>query len=133
VRDQVRDRLDFLFEDMGEQQVKNIARPVRVYQVRDRAVRTGRPLPTSPQPLPLPDKPSIAVLPFADMSGNPEREYFRAEVCATAMKPLSSTQMRPPELDLRHHEPRLDNGCVLSVNPEESKRKMRVYAAATPR
>src|ERR1700749_4614982 len=80
VRDQVRDKLTFLFEDMGEQQVKNIARPVRVYQVRDRAVRTGRPLPTSPQPLPLPDKPSIAVLPFADMSGNPEREYFRAEV-----------------------------------------------------
>jgi adenylate cyclase len=57
VRDQVRDRLDFSFEDMGEQQVKNIARPVRVYQVRDRAVLIEQPLPTSPQQLPLPDKP----------------------------------------------------------------------------
>src|SRR5437660_493176 len=57
VRDQVRDRLDYAFEDSGEQQVKNIARPVRVYQVRDRAVLIKQPLPTSPQQLPLPDKP----------------------------------------------------------------------------
>ena len=76
VRDQVRDRLDYAFEDMGEQQVKNIARPVRVYRVRDRAVPIGQPLPGSPQPLPLPDKPSIAVLPFANLSGDPEQEYF---------------------------------------------------------
>ena len=76
VRDQVRDRLDYAFEDMGEQQVKNIARPVRVYRVRDRAVLIRQPLPGSPQPLPLPDKPSIAVLPFANLSGDPEQEYF---------------------------------------------------------
>jgi hypothetical protein len=76
VRDQVRDRLDYTFEDLGEQQVKNIARPVRVYGVRDRAVRVEQPSPASPQPLPLPDKPSIAVLPFANMSGDPEQEYF---------------------------------------------------------
>ena len=76
VRDQVRDRLDYAFEDMGEQQVKNIARPVRVYRVRDRAVPIGQPLPGLPQPLPLPDKPSIAVLPFANLSGDPEQEYF---------------------------------------------------------
>jgi len=76
VRDQVRDRLDYAFEDMGEQQVKNIARPVRVYRVRDRAVPIGQPLPALPQPLPLPDKPSIAVLPFANLSGDPEQEYF---------------------------------------------------------
>jgi class 3 adenylate cyclase len=61
VRDQVRDRLDFAFEDLGEQSVKNIARPVRVYRVGDRAVPIEQPLPGSPQPLPLPDKPSIAV------------------------------------------------------------------------
>ncbi len=76
VRDQVRDRLDYTFEDMGEQSVKNIARPVRVYRVRDRAVPIEQPLPVSPQPLPLPDKPSIAVLPFQNMSGDPEQEYF---------------------------------------------------------
>jgi adenylate cyclase len=73
VHDQVRDRLPFVFEDLGEQQVKNIARPVRVYRVRDAVAAKG----TSAQPpLPLPDKPSIAVLPFANMSGDPEQEYF---------------------------------------------------------
>jgi len=77
VRDQVRDRLDFTFEDMGEQQVKNIARPVRVYRVRDCAVLIEEPLPASPsQPLPLPDKPSLAVLPFQNMTGDPEQDYF---------------------------------------------------------
>jgi adenylate cyclase len=79
VRDQVRDKLDFAFEDMGEQQVKNIARPVRVHRV---LLRT-QPGPSKPvvgtatQPsLALPDKPSIAVLPFQNMSGDPEQEYF---------------------------------------------------------
>jgi adenylate cyclase len=76
VRDQVRDRLDCTFEDMGEQEVKNIARPVRVYRVRDRAVPIEQPAPISLQPLPLPDKPSIAVLAFQNMSGDPEQEYF---------------------------------------------------------
>src|SRR5262249_37787546 len=56
VRDQVRDRLDYSFEDLGEQQVKNIARPVRAYRVRDPAVVIERPSPASPQALPLPDK-----------------------------------------------------------------------------
>jgi TolB-like protein/class 3 adenylate cyclase len=76
VRDQVRDRLDYTFEDLGEQQVKNIARPVRVYRVRDRAAPAEEVAPTSPQPLPLPDKPSIAVLPFQNMSGDADQEYF---------------------------------------------------------
>jgi TolB-like protein/class 3 adenylate cyclase len=74
VHDQVRDRLPFVFEDLGEQQVKNITRPVRVYRVRD-AVAMSPSAPGS-APLPLPDKPSIAVLPFANMSGDPEQEYF---------------------------------------------------------
>jgi TolB-like protein/class 3 adenylate cyclase len=69
-RDQVRDKLDLTFEDRGDQQVKNIARPVRVYRIPI----TGK-APTR-GPLPLPDKPSIAVLPFANMSGDPEQEYF---------------------------------------------------------
>jgi TolB-like protein len=71
VHDHVRDRLPFLFEDLGEQQVKNIARPVRVYRVRDAAPQA----PAAPA-LPLPDKPSIAVLPFTNMSGDSEQEYF---------------------------------------------------------
>jgi adenylate cyclase len=71
VHDHVRDRLPVAFEDLGEHQVKNITRPVRVYRVRDATPKA----PASPA-LPLPDKPSIAVLPFANMSGDPEQEYF---------------------------------------------------------
>ena len=66
VYDQVRDRLPFVFEDLGEHQVKNIARPVRVYRVRDAAAGKS---PSTPA-LPLPDKPSIAVLPFDNLSGD---------------------------------------------------------------
>ena len=68
---QVRDKLAIDFEDMGEQQLKNIGRPVRVYRVR----REGGPARERPM-LALPDKPSIAVLPFQNMSGDPEQEYF---------------------------------------------------------
>jgi adenylate cyclase len=76
VRDQVRDKVEFGFEDLGEQQVKNIARPVRAYWVRDRATPPKETPLAAPQPLPLPDKPSIAVLPFQNMSGDPEQDYF---------------------------------------------------------
>src|SRR4051812_25236297 len=82
VHDHVRDRLPFVFEDLGEQQVKNIARPVRVYRVGpegplpNRAPQAGegsargaRVGAGEPPVLALPDKPSIAVLPFANMSG----------------------------------------------------------------
>jgi adenylate cyclase len=79
VRDQVRDKLAFSFEDLGEQQVKNIARPVRVHRVL-LSTQSGPSKPlvaaaTKPS-LALPDKPSIAVLPFQNMSGDPEQEYF---------------------------------------------------------
>jgi TolB-like protein/class 3 adenylate cyclase len=76
VRDNVRDKLDCAFEDLGDQPVKNIARPVRVYRVRDRAAPLEETSPALPPPLPLPDKPSIAVLPFANLSGDPEQDYF---------------------------------------------------------
>jgi adenylate cyclase len=79
VRDQVRDKLAFSFEDMGEQEVKNIARPVRVHRIvlgegaGSSESATGT---STKSPLTLPDKPSIAVLPFQNMSGEPEQEYF---------------------------------------------------------
>ena len=70
VHDQVRDKVDLVFEDMGDQHVKNITRPVHVWRLRLGAK------PGVSAPLALPDKPSIAVLPFANMSGDPEQEYF---------------------------------------------------------
>jgi TolB-like protein/class 3 adenylate cyclase len=77
VRDQVRDKLNFGFDDRGEQQVKNIARPVRVFDVNLTGdIMTLTSIPAARVPLALPDKPSIAVLPFENMSGDPEQEYF---------------------------------------------------------
>ena len=71
VRDNVRDKLNYAFEDLGEQQVKNITRPVRVYRVGSSSAAKQ---PKSPAAaLPLADKPSIAVLPFANMSSDPNR------------------------------------------------------------
>jgi adenylate cyclase len=77
VRDQVRDKLAIPFEDMGEQQVKNIARPVRAYRalLAERAARSSI-LSEASVPRALPDRPSIAVLPFHNVSGDPEQEYF---------------------------------------------------------
>jgi adenylate cyclase len=71
---QVRGKIEVEFADIGEQSLKNIARPLRVYSIGP-SPATEQPT-TSPTPLPLPDKPSIAVLPFANMSGDPEQEYF---------------------------------------------------------
>jgi TolB-like protein len=72
VQEDAAGRLNIAFEDIGEQQLKNIARPVRVYRVgpTSNAAALTRPV------LALPDKPSIAVLPFANLSGDPEQEYF---------------------------------------------------------
>jgi adenylate cyclase len=72
--EQVRDRLGIAFADLGEQQVKNITRPVRTYRVALGA--SSRAALSVTAPLPLPDKPSLAVLPFQNMSGDPEQEYF---------------------------------------------------------
>jgi TolB-like protein/class 3 adenylate cyclase/Tfp pilus assembly protein PilF len=74
VHDQVRDKLGLGFEDLGERQLKNIARPVRVFRIAtpDIGLRTQSANPA----LAIPDKPSIAVLPFTNMSGDPEQDYF---------------------------------------------------------
>jgi class 3 adenylate cyclase len=79
VHEDAHGKLDITFEDAGEQQLKNIARPARVHRIllgegpghSELANGTS----TKP-PLPLPDRPSIAVLPFQNMSGDREQEYF---------------------------------------------------------
>jgi TolB-like protein len=84
VQEDARGKLDIAFEDAGEQQLKNIARPVRVYRVR-----LSGAAPSSQPALPLPDKPSIAVLPFQNMSGDPEQEYFADGIVEEIITALS--------------------------------------------
>jgi TolB-like protein/class 3 adenylate cyclase/Tfp pilus assembly protein PilF len=76
VHDDVRDRLDAAFEDGGAQILKNIARPIQVWNWSPGAMRSPSTPASMEAPLALPDKPSIAVLPFQNMSGDPEQEYF---------------------------------------------------------
>ena len=81
---QVRDKVDARFQDAGDQQLKNIPRPVRVYRVRPSGAAAS-----ARSALPLPDKPSIAVLPFKNMSGDPEQEYFADGVVEEIITALS--------------------------------------------
>ena len=76
VHDQVQDKLGFEFDDMGEQAVKNIARPIGVHRVHltEQLPRSIAPAATTQRA--ASERPSIAVLPFANMSGDPEQEYF---------------------------------------------------------
>ena len=74
VQDHIGTKLAVTFVDLGKQQVKNIAQPIRAYRIGvERSPSTTQ---VEGSSLPLPDKPSIAVLPFANMSGDPEQDYF---------------------------------------------------------
>ena len=76
VHDQVRDRINVCFDDKGEIALKNIARPVQVFAISGAKELKTTVSPESKPALALPDKPSIAVLPFTNMSGDPEQDYF---------------------------------------------------------
>jgi adenylate cyclase len=86
VYEQVRDRIDIVFEDLGEQNVKNIDRPVRAWHWAPTIAAVSK---TPEAPLTLPDKPSIAVLPFNNMSGDPEQEYFSDGISEDIITALS--------------------------------------------
>ncbi len=90
----VRDRIEVPFKDLGEQEVKNIERPVRVWRwLAGDGAAPATPLGTTAS-LPLPDKPSIAVLPFTNMSGDPEQEFFADGLAEDIITELS----REPDL-----------------------------------
>jgi TolB-like protein/class 3 adenylate cyclase/tetratricopeptide (TPR) repeat protein len=132
---QVRGKAVLDVSDMGEQQLKNIAQPVRVYSVRlGRAAQPTIPAPT----LVLPDKPSIAVLPFQNMSGDPEQDYFAdgmVEELITGLSRLrwlfvtsrtSSFQFKGQNLDLREIARRLGVRYVLEGSVRKAGPRIRI-------
>src|SRR5215211_3331233 len=84
IYEEIEGKIDRRFESRGEQQVKNLSRPVRVF-----AWTSATPPKPEPKALTLPDKPSIAVLPFTNMSGDPEQEYFADGVVEDIITGLS--------------------------------------------
>jgi len=92
VYEEVRDRMDLAFEDLGEQEVKNIDRPVRVWRWIADAGVTASELAKTDELLPLPDKPSIAVLAFKNLSGDPEQSYFADAIAEDITTELSRFQ-----------------------------------------
>ena len=85
VVEEVEGKSDCGFEDIGEHEVKNIARPVRAFHLTD----TKAPVAASGETLALPDKPSIAVLAFDNLSGDPEQEYFADGIAENLITALS--------------------------------------------
>jgi adenylate cyclase len=93
---QTRGKLDFPFEDLGDQALKNIAQPIHVFRVLAEKKKMPEPA------LPLPEKPSIAVLPFQNMSGDPSRNISRtawsrrsSPLCHASAGCSSSLVIRP--------------------------------------
>jgi adenylate cyclase len=86
VQEDAAGKLDLTFEDIGEQTLKNIARPVRVFRI---AASGPSLVIAAPVPLTLPDKPSVAVLPFTNMSGDPEQEFFADGIAEDVITALS--------------------------------------------
>ena len=87
--DQISNKLDLEFENLGEHKVKNIITPIHIYRIKIRFDPPGKFAPEKQAALPLPDKPSIAVLPFNNMSGDSEQEYFSDGITEDIITALS--------------------------------------------
>lgn len=140
VHDQVRDRLKIDFEPMGDQDLKNIDRPVQAWQWTASNVDVRQPILAKPQSLELPKKPSIAVLAFDNMSGDPEQAYFAdgiAEDIITALSRSralfviarnSSFSYRDRSVDLREVGRELGVRFVLEGSVRRSGSRVRITA-----
>ncbi len=89
VYEQVRDRIDLPFKDLGEQKVKNIGRPIQVWRWSPDQPATTPAVDPTAQPVAVADKPAIAVLPFTNMSADPEQEYFADGIAEDIITGLS--------------------------------------------
>jgi adenylate cyclase len=139
---QVRGKVDFAFEDMGSQNLKNIVEPMRAWRLRMNASGSAaapiEPPVESTQALALPDKPSIAVLPFENMSGDPEQEYFAdgmVEEIITALSRFkwlfviarnSSFTFKGKAVDIKEVGRRLGVRYVLEGSVRKAARKVRI-------
>ena len=141
--DQVRKILPLSFTDLGAQTVKNIEEPIRAYEVKAQGVEASSALGEASslgdgKPLALPDKPSIAVLPFQNMSGDPEQEYFAdgmVEEITTALSRFkwlfviarnSSFTFKGQAVDMKEVGRRLGVRYVLEGSVRKASGKVRI-------
>jgi len=140
VYDQVRDRTDLPFEDLGEQDVKNLDRPVRVWRWTANTSSTAGAPTLSDKTLLLAGKPSIAVLPFENMSGDPEQEYFADGLTEDIIMALSLWRSFPViarhsmftykgrTLNVQQVARELKSAYVLEGSVRKDKRRVRITA-----
>ena len=139
VQEDVQGKLDISFEDMGEQLLKNIARPVRLYRVRaEESAKTRPALPLPHETSPARTKPSIAVLPFANMSVDPGQDYFAdgmVDEIITSLSRLrwlyvtartSSFEFKGRNQDIRDIARRLNVGYVLEGSVRKAGDHLRI-------
>ncbi len=144
VFDQVKSKLDLDYEDIGEQLLKNIAEPMRVFRIRsgDRAATPVGVAPTGGE-LPLPEKPSIAILPFANLSGDPEQDYLadglRLAIQASLVKlenlfliaPNTANTYRDRDITAEEVGRELGVRCVLEGAVQKSEDRVRITVQLT--
>ena len=138
--DQVKGKLDVVFEDGGEQQLKNIAEPVRVYRMRPVTAAASVTSRVTAPFRPLPDKPSIAVLPFQNMSGDTEQDYFcdgLVEDIITTLSKLAGLRViarnstfvyKGRSVDIREAAKQLGVRYVLEGSVRKSGNRIRITA-----